>query len=155
MWRLATIATIAAAFAAGSAAACSCEFIPTLPEAYAASAAVFTGTVGSIERFEVWTGYFRKRVTFAQEACWKGPSGPAVSVVTEDNPAMCGIEFELGTSYLVFATSPQHIGSLYAIMCTRTRPTAYAQDDIVALGEPTCTIAVDPATWGNFKRLYD
>lgn len=120
---------VAALLSAESALACTCAPPPGPQESLAASDAVFTGTVVSVT-----PGEGTNRVVFRVEGAWKGAKCGEVTVSTALDEAACGYGFQVGTSYLVYAT--KHQGKLSTNICSRTRPTASASEDLQALGEP-------------------
>jgi hypothetical protein len=84
-------------------------------------------------------------------ACWKGGVAGTVVVTTPASSAACGVGFEPGSEYLVYATDS---AGLRASLCSRTGGLALAGEDLDALGAPGCVTAVAPGTWGGVKRLY-
>ena len=69
---------------------------------------------------------FRLRV----ERYWKGVKTPEISISAMDGPPhCCGMEFEVGEKYLVYAVD-KNLGTA----CTRTRSLASADEDLKALG---------------------
>ena len=126
--------------AADSAYACSCG-TPTPERALQRSDAVFAGEVLSVEAGELARGPGPPslgKVLFEPSKVWKGePRGPAV-VYGQGAGAMCGLNFEKGEGYLVYAyrgtkdpDSPLHTG-----LCSRTNPLEGAVSDLRALGAP-------------------
>ena len=108
--------------------ACDCAPLPDAPEALAAAAAVFRGTVvdigGAIDP--------RIRVVFEVEAVWKGPQEELLEVSTSENEALCGFGFEMGREYLVFAFGDAP--DLFTNICMRTALSS--EGDADALGPP-------------------
>lgn len=127
---------MAVGFGQRQAGACSCGMPGPPLEALQAAAAVFEGEVledrigGDGMPGHTWD----MRVVQA----WKGVSaGDLVSVLTGADSAVCGWDSTLvaGTRMLVYATSRD--GNLATSICTRTRYTADAMDDLTALGPPS------------------
>lgn len=118
-------------FSAQSALACSCAPQPSPQEALGKAAAVFTGTVTSIQPSESPLGYL---VTFRVESAWKGAKCREVTVFTGQGDFDCGYPFQSGQSYLVYANRSK--GQLSTNICERTRPTGEASEDLTALGAP-------------------
>ena len=129
--KLAVLAAVlvAALLSAESALACSCAPPGTPQESLASSDAVFTGTVLSLT-----PGQGTQEVRLRVEGTWKGAKCGEVTGVTALDEAACGFGFQEGTSYLVYATKNQ--GKLSTNLCTRTKPTASASEDLAALGAP-------------------
>jgi len=134
--------------------ACSCAE-PREPLAeLASSTAVFSGRVMHVELADPYgQGWFLKRVTMALIDCWKGALDATVIVWTGVNEAVCGIDFQVDTEWLVYAFGPQDV--MGAGLCSRTQPLEWAAYDLAQLGTPTCTVPVVPSTWSAVKRLYE
>lgn len=79
-------------------------------KAFSQSSAVFYGEVLSVTRQENSV-----RVTFKVDKSWKGLTTGEAIVSTGENSAMCGFNFEVGKTYIVYAN-----GSLQTNICTRT-----------------------------------
>lgn len=130
--KLAACCAVLALFLADSALACSCAPPPPPQEALKQSAAVFTGTV-----LAVTDSGTNRQVRLRVERVWKGTKCGEVTIVTALDEAACGSSFQVGTSYLVYATRQQ--GKLSTSLCSRTQPASGASEDLAALGEPTTT----------------
>jgi hypothetical protein len=74
-----------------------------------------------------------RRYTFRVERAWKGPPLSEFVIITGDGGGDCGIPFELGKRYLVYAYD--YGGFYYTGMCTRTTPLQYAKPDLDVLAE--------------------
>lgn len=148
------LAIVAAAFvlAALSApkpsSACSC--LPPGPPADALrdSAAVFAGEAVSVDARRAPgeaddTSPMSYDVRFRVSEAWKGIDGETVTVTTAGSSAACGIAFEEGADYLVYAYRPEG-GELMTGLCSRTAPLATAGDDLQALGEGQAPKPVAP-----------
>ncbi|QRG66838.1 hypothetical protein [Brevibacillus choshinensis] len=131
-------------FSASPAQACSCASPPDPLTARDRSNAVFTGTVLAVNEVTDWSEFmpFTKpihkqvEVILEVQSIWKGITASQVRVITESDSASCGIDFQPGRSYLVYATF--HEGSeLYTHLCTRTAEVANAGEDLHALGQGT------------------
>jgi hypothetical protein len=116
------------AFDVSSAHACSCESRGPACQAFWKTAAVFDGTVVSIEpaRPDDFTGERTIRITenvvrLAVRQSWKGIDTPAVDVVTNGGGGSCGFDFKLGGRYLVFADRGTLDGRLRVSICNLTR----------------------------------
>lgn len=122
--------------------ACSC--IPPAPpqESLKQAVAVFTGKVVSIKNPQ---GIFESsldpiKVTFEIREIWKGVEGKTLSLTTAQSSASCGVSFEQGKDYIVYAHEGKE--GLEASLCSRTTEIANASEDVEALGvgaQPTST----------------
>lgn len=124
--------------------ACKCAPPPPVAEALQQASAVFEAVVTqqapAAEEVEV-----SLRVTRA----WKGVSTETVRVRTRKDTAACGVAFEVGRSYLVYAnqsTAPDTAIPLEVLRCGRTRLAAEADEDLVGLGLGVVPVSArDPA----------
>ena len=98
------------AMQARPAAACSCEFPASIEQSIDRSAAIFFGRAVRIE----WTGGDPepgpglpnlKAVTFEVERQWKGTLGDTITIHTGSGGGDCGSPFDVGLTYLVYATA--------------------------------------------------
>jgi hypothetical protein len=112
--------------------ACSCAPPPPPQTALKQSNAVFTGTV-----IGVTTSGNDHVVRLRVESSWKGAKCGEATVVTASEDAACGYTFQVGQSYLVYAVKEQ--GKLSTNLCSRTKPTSEATEDLTALGKPATT----------------
>jgi hypothetical protein len=81
-------------------------------------------------------------VTLEVEESWKGVSEECVVVRGYGPEVSCGIEFREGERYLVYArdNESQDVSS-EADYCDATKPLAYVQADLAALGPPSVTLS--------------
>ena len=130
---LAPLLTIQLATGAGRAHACSCRPNPPPLEALDGSAAVFSGKVVSSGTFS-FEHYWS--VEIEVDTVWKGPVTSTTFVYTTYGPT-CGYEwFERGKDFLVYAYEGYESDeTLYASLCSRTRPFEYAEEDLQELGD--------------------
>ncbi len=117
--------------------ACSC--IPSggeplkqqIAKAKKDSAAVFSGKVLEIikkpENYQIV-------VKFQVQSSWKGNVSKQITVTTASDSAMCGYNFEVGESYLVY-TSGADVKNLRTDICTRTAKLSAAKADTKLLGK--------------------
>ena len=63
---------------------------------------------------------------------WKGVDRERVELETPASSASCGVAFEVGTSWLVYAERVD--GALHAGLCSRTKRIEEAQEDLAELG---------------------
>jgi len=126
--------------------ACSC--LPPLPpaKAFADADAVFMGKVVS---FELTGEAFSLRLAkFAVTKIWKGERSAVNEILTANNSAACGYEFQVGENYVIYAYNAGD-GKLHTNICTRTRPARFAADDLKYLA----TAASFPLAIGNAWTL--
>jgi hypothetical protein len=129
---------------AGSAHACSCAGGVSLERQIRSSDAVFSGEVESIEPGELAPGGGPPlgRVTFDAKEVWKGAQEGSVVVYGYGDEVTCGIEFERGESYLVYAqrSSGDEGKPLETDFCGPTKPLERADGDLLVLGDPDVPI---------------
>lgn len=92
--------------------------------------AVFTGKVVEIVRKP---GSSSVVVKLKTEKSWKGTVSKRVSILTGENSALCGFNFEVGKSYLIYAQGT-NANDLQTNICTRTAGLTNAKADLKALG---------------------
>ncbi len=112
--------------------ACKCAPPPAPAEALQQATAVFEGQVSQID--PVGDAI---EVTLRVVRGWKGIEAETARVRTRRDTAACGIPFENGKSYVVYATQSATEGSaisLEALRCGRTRLAEEAEEDFNALG---------------------
>lgn len=92
--------------------------------------------------FETMTDPYYYEVGFEVHQAWKGVAYTHIIVETD---GYCGVSFEAGEEYLVFATETPE-GGLYAgFCCLATREISYASSDLVYLNTlPTLPLAPAP-----------
>lgn len=117
--------------------ACSCMEMD-VPTAFARADAVFEGRVASIERTSDGVGAVR--VTFDVVQQWKGIDHEHVVVETAADSAACGVAFEEGTSWLVYAQDVE--GVLHTGLCSRTKRIEEADEDRAELGAAVVPVDV-------------
>lgn len=118
-------------FTANSKDACACSCAPLeSPKAeFNRSQAVFSGTV--IRSRE--TGE-KVQVKLRIAEIWKGDVTEIQSITTWNNSAACGLSFERGKKYLIYASKIDD-RPLVTSLCTRTKLFANAEQDLLELGE--------------------
>lgn len=115
---------------------CRCVDPPSVAQARAQAAGVFTGTVVSVGSGTLDVGdhlYPTHQAVMRVHSVWKGVASGTVVVVT--STSMCGFPFEPGKTYLVYA-SPTGDTPLTTSICARTKPLDRADADLHELGEP-------------------
>jgi hypothetical protein len=90
----------------------------------------------------------RARYSFEVDRVWKGDVPPRVEISTALHSATCGRSYRIGTQYVVYARRGPD-GGLTDHLCTRTRASSSAAEDLQVLGaghEPREPIAppIDP-----------
>ncbi|MCG8419708.1 MAG: hypothetical protein MJE77_17380, partial [Proteobacteria bacterium] len=117
----------------GVALACSCARVD-VEEAFTQSDAILIGEVVTIEQSSGVPDDGPSsvyRVTVRATRWFKGESQVDIAVHTSGSDASCGFAFEVGQSYLIYAS--RYEGILGTGLCTRTRLVDGAEDDIQAL----------------------
>jgi len=96
------------------------------------SAAVFLGEVISVESHMSQSGgtpHVKSRTyTFMVMKSWKGVEGDTVTVSTAGSEAGCGVHFQKGIPYMVYADMKDGNGILSTHLCTRTHPASSSAD---------------------------
>ena len=119
------------------ASACSCMMLPPPEDALNEADAVFSGEVVKIIENGKITKGSGKTVHFKVNEVWKGTNESEVVITTGNNDGDCGIPFEEGQKYLVYATmSDMYVdNTLATTICHRTTQIAYATEDLNVIGE--------------------
>lgn len=103
-------------FGASESFACSCAPpSQTTNDDFQKATAVFVGRVLDVQRKENAENI---TVKFTVQKYWKGKISNTVKVMTASNSAACGVNFEVGKDYLVYAT--ENNGKLSTNLCSRT-----------------------------------
>ena len=120
------------------ASACSCVMPPPPEDALNEADAVFSGEVVEVdENRKLLGGSYGKTVHFKVDETWKGIDEPEIAITTGLGGGDCGISFEKGQKYLVYASASNMYvpGTLSTTICHRTTELANAAADLNALGE--------------------
>lgn len=121
--------------------ACSCAGGFSVQEELRDSEAVFWGEAVSVEEqgFTSSVPPFLGPVTFEVRESWKGVSQEQVIVHGQGHEASCGLDFDEGKTYLVFAyhVGKGEDGSLETGLCTATAALSEVEAAPAALGPPT------------------
>lgn len=115
--------------------ACSCITTPSPVEAARNADAVFHAKLLSVADVPKSGPHAlaNKMFTFQVMRTFKGQLDPQVNVMTTDNSAACGRDYgSLGSEWLIYATVDDQ-GQTHDNLCSRTKPIADANDDIVEL----------------------
>ncbi len=122
--------------------ACTCEPPPPPLDALEGADAVFAGEVVSIEESPIgddgiWSSADPVTVTLSVDEVWKGLAVQDVTILTVSSGDSCGFGFDEDERYLVYAyrNSYDFPGKLSTHLCSRTRPTNFAAEDLAVLGE--------------------
>jgi hypothetical protein len=105
---------------------------------------VFVGTVSRLEPLLIfgfplaWPFPMERRVTFAVKEGFRGVAsggarGGTVEVFTAFGCCACGMEFERGRGYLVYAYRNPATGTLSTSICSRTGPVEQRAEDLAYL----------------------
>lgn len=134
------LSLLVVALSGARASACGCMGKGTPCEAFGDAAAVFVGTVTSVEggsRRQKPDGEldFKPRlVRFAVEQSFLGGAGAETEVATGLGGMDCGYPFAKGATYLVYAyKTGEKDERLYTSTCSRTAPVARADEDLAYL----------------------
>ncbi len=117
--------------------ACSCAEPQPVSVQFEHSDAVFVGEVLEVQEKRTLNGRITKAALFEVDRIWKGGTQSQVIIHTGSGGGDCGIYFEQGQDYLVYARHSNMYGDeeqLVTIMCDRTSEVAAAQEDITLLG---------------------
>jgi hypothetical protein len=118
--------------------ACSC-IRQTPAEGFADAEAVFSGRIAEVKpNPDSERGGFV--ITIEVLEAWKGVTEPIVKVSTAANSAICGYAFQVGRSYLVYA-SRDGGRPLRVSLCSRTQLLDEAKEDLKSLGKPSLRIS--------------
>lgn len=116
--------------------ACSCAFRPPalyVDELFDDARAVFVGAPYAVRPVVDARGFVQTvYVDFEVYESWKGVSGSRVGVVTSGDEASCGVDFQVGRTYLVFAFSSDN--HLAANLCA-VKDSWAAEDELGRLGD--------------------
>ena len=98
--------------------------------------AIFVGKIVEVRFSENKVG--DKPVTryakFQVDRSWRGPRTEYIVVATANICCICGIDFEVGSSYIVYANSDRN-GGFSTNSCSRTSPVGTKSDDEKYLGK--------------------
>lgn len=108
--------------------ACSCIMPPPPEQALEDADAVFQA-----RPFGMRNDDQRARYGFEVDRVWKGEVGPHVEISTPLHSATCGRSYTIGTQYVVYARRNAS-GELTDMLCSRTRATSSAAEDLEVLG---------------------
>lgn len=135
---------------------CMCVKSPDVPAALGRADAVFAGVIVGKQDAAAENAMLSSMDPIAYffdvTDVWKGAVGDTAVVTTARHSASCGYPFELGRSYIVYATYSRTVeGELRTNLCTRTHPTDLPENDAEALN------AIDTSTSdGDLnRRLID
>lgn len=130
--------------------ACSCTGERTLQQEFMSAAAVFSGRVTS---FQPAGDGINVIVTVTPLHRWKGGLDASVAIATGANDGLCGVAFEVGREYLVFAWPYTGQAALFTHLCSRTARVE-GNPDIQNLGSPLTPTPARAKSWGAVKRAW-
>lgn len=108
--------------------ACSCMTPPSPDEAFQDADVVFEA-----RPFGMTNDGQRALYRFEVDRVWKGELGPRTEISTALHSATCGRSYQIGTQYVVYARKSPG-GELTDHLCSRTRATSSAGEDLLVLG---------------------
>jgi hypothetical protein len=135
--------------------ACSCASPPDVEAQFSRSEAVFAGRVLEVKEQRYLNGSMTKAALFEVSHIWKGGTESQIIINTGSGGGDCGLNFEEGKEYLVYAHPSTMYGDkelLITIICDRTNALDQTQEDLAVLGEgkvPTEQVNLE----GNLYRL--
>lgn len=137
--------------------ACSCAVRPPalfVDELYDDARAVFVGEPFAITPVMDGTGFVQSvHVDFVVHESWKGVTGSRMGLTTSGDEASCGVDFQVGREYLVFAFASDD--GLSANLCA-VKDVAAAEDELRALASDSFEdVALDPGDDRLFPPLAD
>ncbi|HZX00668.1 MAG TPA: MYXO-CTERM sorting domain-containing protein [Bacilli bacterium] len=113
--------------------ACKCVPPPPVATAVEGATAVFAGKIVSVSRE---ADQMKPIVAkFSVSKSWKGSVGQEVEVRTNSSSAACGLSFEEGAEWLVYADTKEE--KLTASICSRSKTLDGAKEDLAELGSGT------------------
>jgi hypothetical protein len=118
--------------------ACSCAQPQTVEAELSRSKEVFAGRVLEVKEHRSLNGSMTKAALFEVNQIWKGGSESQIIIYTGSGGGDCGVRFEEGEEYLVYAYPSTMYGDkelLITIICDRTKVMVQAQEDLAILGE--------------------
>ncbi|MEM9459493.1 MAG: hypothetical protein AAGF11_35270 [Myxococcota bacterium] len=108
--------------------ACSCAAPPAPEKALEGADAVFEA-----RPFSMSSDTQRARYRFEVNRVWKGDIAPRVEITTAVHSATCGRSYQMGIQYVVYARRSDS-GEWADTLCSRTRPSRSAAEDLQVLG---------------------
>jgi len=85
--------------------------------------------MGKVESFEFIENGNRRLAKFSLVKIWKGDRSAVSEIYTGANSAICGYEFQVGETYVIYAYKGDN-GRLHTNICTRTAPVEAAGEDL-------------------------
>lgn len=129
--------------------ACSCAEIPSALQQKDKMDAVFTGKAVVVKEkglSMLRTSESPVEVSFEVDKVWKGHVSPRLTISTSLDEASCGVEFNQGNEYLVYAYASE--GKLKSDLCSGTTLLTNAGNDLVLLGDAS----IPPAPLENVQE---
>lgn len=74
-------------------------------------------------------------VTMEVTRSWKGITTKQVEITTRSSSAACGVNFQVGQEFIVYAYKDSETNTMSASLCSRTQMTAGKSDDEKYLGK--------------------
>lgn len=130
------ILVVALTLPSATAFACSCAPPPSPTKSLEGAAGVVEAraVAGPSKAAGDWTVEYQFEVL----RTWKGEFGRSLTVETASDSATCGRRFSIGTTYILYLHNVRGDRASDGL-CSRTRPSEGALEDLTALGEGTAT----------------
>lgn len=115
------------------------------------SSHVFEAEVTAIEKHEDADPNYTRVVHVKVIRSFRGTQYASDELRTASSGAACGVYFEAGKRYLIFASLREESGAapeLWTTSCAGTQPVELVEEDLKALGEgsaPTANVSPEPA----------
>lgn len=119
--------------------ACSCTAPPPPEKALESADAVIEA-----RPFSMSSDTQRARYRFEVNRVWKGEIPPRVEITTAVHSATCGRSYQMGIQYVVYARRSDS-GEWADYLCSRTRPSRSAAEDLQVLGAGRPPLDADTA----------
>ena len=132
------------------AAACKCAVTP-LEERLRGSSHVFEAEITAIDKHEDSDPNYTRVVHVKVLRSFQGTTYASDELRTASSGAACGVYFEAGKRYLIFASLREEGGAapeLWTTSCAGTQPAELAEEDLKTLGEgsaPAANVNAEPA----------
>ena len=113
--------------------------------------AAFTGRVVKVETNEE---KLESKVTFEVKTYWRGVEGTEAVIYTPSNSGLCGLDYEVGKEYTVFADRTE--GRLRTYLCSELRYSNYRKGFLKVLGpakRPSRTAVHPPEKLDEFGDI--
>jgi len=113
--------------------ACSCVVTRSVCQEVASSNLVFIGTVESVRPGNGMTAHFKVRALFLEKDDDGAPAAKLEYADVSSGSGDCGVVFQKGESYLVYANDDEQTGRMETNLCYRTTRLSEAGEDLAYL----------------------